>query len=235
MIKILLILSIAFVINSCETEEKFTLAPPEYYDDFPEYYDDFTSYTIRENTKLLSSEFVIKLLLLDSSNLIKINHNRHNNFAPNLTLQAIEYYRDNERDFLFYKNLLYTSTSYHGVLYQIEYPIELNGRKKMIIMALKQYYNKYSMQAAFVEWSSKPMNPINIDNPPELDYAGPKYLWGINKLTDTITTNLNQKSIKKLYPDFKGVYIYKKYKEIIFDYSYSTFDRSFFEHIVFIE
>ncbi len=231
-IRILFFVCLSFLMLSCDNDKKIRIYKGPYYEDFPEYYDNFIRYTLTENTKLLNSAIIVKVLN-DSSNFINYRNINQVDTIPYLTLQSIEYYKDNIRDFLFYKYMIYSSKDYQGKMYQVEYPLELSGRKKMLILAFEHNFDTLANGAAYIQWSSKPMNIDDLKYNP--DVAKPSYLWGINKLTDTITTNLSIKTLQQLYPDFEGVYIYKKYSEITIDHSYSSFDRSLFEHIEFVE
>lgn len=230
--RILFFICLSILMLSCDNDKKFVIYKGAYYEDFPEYYDHFIRYTLTENTKLLNTDIIVKVLT-DSSNFINYRKINQIDTIPYLTLQSIEYYKDNIRDFLFYKYMIYSSNDYLGEMYQIEYPLELSGRKKMLILAFEHNFDALANGAAYIQWSSKPMNISDLKYNP--DVAIPFYIWGINKLTDTITTNLSMKTLQQLYPDFEGVYIYKKYKEITIDHSFSSFDRSLFEHIEFVE
>ena len=123
---------------------------------------------------------------------------------------------------------------YSPIFDYIEYALEYDTRKKRIIFAFGDYKKDY-YSSAYIDWSTKDyLNDGQQTIKMVLDYV-PRYMWEINKTTDTITTNLSLNSIKLLYPEFEGVYIFKKYKEIIIDFNYSTFDSTFYQNIKFID
>jgi hypothetical protein len=144
-----------------------------------------------------------------------------------------------EKGYIFYKYLTNMSSNGFVVnedyyLRQIEYPIEETGRKKMMILSFwKQKVKQPDSEAAFIEWSS-----IRVDSIPikwGLYDSYPIYMWGINKTTDTLKTNLSLECIKMMFPEFEGEYIYKNYKKIEINYEYSTFQKEFYDSIKFIE
>ncbi|MCL5990629.1 MAG: hypothetical protein M1419_00820, partial [Bacteroidetes bacterium] len=133
-------------------------------------------------------------------------------------------------------------THFHNFLIQIEYPLEKYARKKVVLFILKDEYDQRIHKSAYISWSSLQSNILILHPKKGLNlifknqgYYYPVYMWGINKTTDTIETNLSINSIKSLYPEFQGKYIFKKYSEIIVNYKYSTLDTSFFNNIQFID
>lgn len=186
--------------------------------------------------KLIDPDKTAKVIINDSLEFISTKIINRVEFAPFETIQAIQIVRDNVVDFLFYKYYKYSTIEKQGVTH-IEYPLDTINRQKMMLFILGYHDGQKNLKSAYIKWSSKAYN-----EPP--DYMKKTlqdrpynylYLWGINFLTDSITTNLSLKSIKLLYPDFEGVYVFKKYKRIILDHNYSTFDRTFFKHIEFVE
>lgn len=188
------------------------------------------------NIKLIDQVKVFNAIIKDSLNLINTKTINRDEFVPFETIQAIEIIRDEVIDFQFYKYYKYKAES-HRTLTHIEYPLDSINRQKILIYCINEFPDENNFVSAYIKWSSKAYNQppdymMDKINEPYFTYL---YLWDINFLTDSITTNLSLQSIKKLYPDFNGVYTFKKYNKIIIDHSYSSFDRSLFNHISFIE
>ena len=222
---------------SCKNEKKYQFIPLEkfskYYKIYPEFNDNREKYFLTTNLKLIDNNFFSKIIANDSNNFIFTRTISYNGYALNI-LQANQFVLDNILLFKFYKYLTFTSERYSKCFYQIEYSLEYDNRKKRVIFAFGDFV-KSNFQSAYIDWSSRLYNDFShIPYKAKLDFV-PLYMWEINKTTDTITTNLSLKSIQQLYHEFDGVYIYKKYKEIILDYSFSTFDSTFYQNIKFIE
>jgi len=218
---------------SCNENKKIKLIPVyKYYKDYPEFYEGKRKYSFNKNLKLLNSEFLSEIIIKDSGNFIatRIESDR---YQDSFTVQANSIIVDNLIMYSYYKYLRYgTGSINYGSLDQIEYALEKDIRKKRLIFVLSDNRENIT-NSVYIDWSSNRYNDVSHLKLKEFPY--PIYMWEINKTTDTITTNLSLKSIKLLYTEFEGIYIYKKYKEIVLDFQYSTFDRIFFDHIEFID
>lgn len=205
-----------------------------FYKDYPEYYHNHVKYEFGRNAKIVDSQIYFEKIEKDSMNLFqlyKIN-SKVPDFRDEIIMKIIKRRVGGDESYIFYKyDDNYVGTNGNCLL-NIEYPIDYSSRRKMKILAMYGLEQEHPYRAAFVQWSSKPTNR-------RVSYydstAPPVYMWGINKTTDTIWTNFSEESIKKLYPEFEGVYIFKKYDKVEIDYSYSTDDVEFFENIKFIE
>ncbi len=228
---ILKVVFLLIIVASCN-DKRVKLYFPE--DQLKEH--NIPSFDIRveRNLQRINASYIMNIIMIDSINFIETNKKNLENFEPYETLQAIELMRDNIKDFIFYKYYLYNTQNGYS-LQHIEYPIDSLGRKKVIIYTITKNYENIKLNSAYIKWSSKPYNELPDYLMKDYENFVPLYLWEINFLTDTITSNLSFKTIQRLYPDFQGKYIFKKYKEIIIDHSYSSFDRSLFEKIKFVE
>lgn len=209
-----------------------------FYDDYPDYYENYYQFEFVENTKLIVGTKILNLMLKNNENLIglhKINQD-FDDFPEINTLTVVNQIGRN-RSLKFYKYQMYFNLDTSAWLINYEYPIDTTLRKKIKIFELHYEYPNPNpdtlYKSCYIEWSSKQANVF--DKHPELQSWRPEFMWGINKTTDTIQTNLSRESIMTLYPDFNGVYIFKKYSKIEVDYSYQIKDSSFFNHIKFIE
>ncbi len=90
--------------------------------------------------------------------------------------------------------------------------------------------DKYYM--FYLKWKNRKISSIsNSNNTTEVD----DYYWDINQGTDSLWTNVSEKVIKKMYPQFKGEYILKIVDKIELDYSYELKNKDFFKNIRIIE
>ncbi len=113
----------------------------------------------------------------------------------------------------------------------IEYPLTSTLRKKNQIISALRFgdIDSISHESFTIEWASK-----SLINPKFAEYHS-LYTWGINVSTDTIWTNLPKDFIFRMYPDFQGEYIFKKYDSIIVDYKYQVGSKEFFDNIRLVE
>ncbi|HRP03151.1 MAG TPA: hypothetical protein PLE30_10940 [Candidatus Kapabacteria bacterium] len=217
--------------NSGEDEIPEPRLISKFYDENHQYFNNNVHPTLFESSKFINQDSVYNLIIEDSVNFIQLSRINYIEFSPYLTLQVNEIIKDNIVDYLCYKYLSFNG-NFNANLTQIEYPLDSFGRKKMLIFGISYNRDFENLKCTYIEWSNIPYLDNSFMND-SMDYS--LYLWGINKSTDTITTNLSIKTIKKLYPDFKGKYIFKKYRKIIIDHSYSSFDNSLFNNIKFVE
>ena len=241
---------IIFVI-SCKEHEKDTSI--ELYDilriiysnplefEYPYFYKDQMSFEINANVLPINGKEFYNLLLRDSSELIdvRIKHLDSNNY--NLIYKEgciFGSYRCKEGvSYKFYKH-------YHGILnyrakfFQIEFPLVRNSKEKILIFLIskKQEFGHYKYNAAYIKWFSRNAQKSNYPFLPwDLNQKYPIYMWGINKSTDSIYTNFSERSIKELYPEFNGKYVFRNLNKIIIDYQYDIESKEFFDNIKFIE
>jgi hypothetical protein len=227
-----LFLCIALACNPQKDKVKFVpMEETEYTKEFT--YKIPIHHKIYEGMKHIDPKYIDSFIKTEKNNSIKIVFINQEAFKPFLTMQINEIVKDNLIDYLIYKYLHYYVES--GELCHIEYPLDSSGRSKRIIYYSSWRPDLYTFYSYYIDWSNKPIADRSWMNNEDDDTDYSLYTWSINRSTDTIKTNFSQKTINKLYPDFEGVYIYKKYKEITIDHSFSSFDRSLFEHIEFVE
>ncbi len=216
-----------------------------YEKDYEDYYFDKLNYEFNNNAKPKNADTVFALMMADSINLIDLKRINlpHPDFTEKSNLNIHELIIGSEKSYFFYKHWeQIVNNHFHNFLIQIEYPLEKYARKKVVLFILKDEYDQRIHKSAYISWSSLQSNILILHPKKGLNlifknqgYYYPVYMWGINKTTDTIETNLSINSIKSLYPEFQGKYIFKKYSEIIVNYKYSTLDTSFFNNIQFID
>lgn len=209
----------------------------EYYPNYPDFY----NFRLREyyenihNGYFANPKRIISSIMQDSLAFIPFLYNNayiDRQQDTYLTFKSIILRRDRDFQIVFYKFCTYYTDL--GKFFHIEYPVIQDARIKAQLFVIINPKNPDILKSAFIIWSSKPANTIDMKYSNK-DMATPIYMWGINKTTDTITTNLSLQTIKSMYLDFEHVYNFKKYKSIEVDYQYTTMDDSFFKHIKFNE
>ena len=226
-------------ICSCNNEKDdlqthgLRLAVIRFWNDYFDYYFSKFQFEYEHNTKLINIDTLLNVFSLDSSNMIKLIHKNFEMLNPteytNLTVRQEKVNNTEIIRINFYKifNVPYIE-DFKKVLH-IEYPVDRNAREKMIILSVQTLKPDNRdipyKQAALINW-------INL---PAYSDDFPCYMWGINKSTDTLRTNLSLESIKMLYPEFNGVYVFRKYDSIVVDYQYIKNINVFFRKIKFYE
>lgn len=201
---------------------------------YPDYYKNKLLYEAQHNIPLRDPENVRRLISIDSNALIPLYRKQwpyimnDTNDIFKIVSKKSDYYTF---QYLFYKRILCLDEMDRHVLFHIEYPLELSGRKKLTIFSIVEYGFEIDtmMKSAYIIWSSKGANSTTKNS----NYHGHNsvYMWEINRSTDTIITNLSYSTIKRLYPDFYGVYRKGKYKSITIDESLPS--DEFFNKIEF--
>jgi hypothetical protein len=229
---IIMIITILFL-NSCDKKKTYHFNYI-FQSDYPDYYWDRQNYEITNNLLPKNYFHLYDKFLKDSMNsiLLKRNNLKHPDFTTKYILKVLEKTIGAKKTYFFYKHILndYNDKS----ILHIEFPLDKNGREKMLILSIINEYKERTHKASYIRWTSKQAN-LYKHLRFEGRYKNPIYMWGINKTTDTIVSNLSLNNIKKLYPDFNGKFIQKKYKQINIDYNYSTGDTAFFNNIEFVE
>lgn len=234
----LLLIGTSIMLYSCKQEKGHSIKIFEkiYAADYHDYYSNRLNYEFKMNGTPINANKICDLILADSANFVTLN--RINLADPDFSEKSIlsvhEKYFGPEDSYFFYKHIVNQSLKHGCLVLQIEYPVEESGRNKVMIFSLMHKRTQRINKSAYIRWTSLRAD-LYSHLGPEFAEKHPSYMWGINKSTDTVETNLSFRSIKALYPDFQGKYILKKYKEIIVDYNYSTVDQSLFNHITFIE
>lgn len=222
--------------NQVDTLKRYTPVPMDdiYRKDYKEFYINRLAYEMKTSAPSIELQRINQYLLMDSLHLVPLI--RRNLKYHDLKEKAILFVKEKiclvdisiERSYIFYKYV-------DERIVQLEFPIEESGRNKMVIFFIRNNLNNEKIhKAGYIRWTSLEACYFKGYTWEEKKET-PIYMWGINKSTDTVETNLCLKSIKELYPDFQGTYVFKKYKEIIVDYKYSTLDQSLFKHIKFVE
>jgi len=222
--------------NNKSDDIQTPIKPPEtlrFFGEYTDYYVSKFQFEYKHNSKLIDIDTLLTVFKRDSSNMIKL-------VSKNSDLMCIEEFNNlivKQKKVLNTKLIRYDFYKIFNVQYQnyfkkalhIEFPKDKNAREKIMILSIQTLKpNNRAMlfdNGAYIKW-------INMPAYSE-DYFC--YMWGINKSTDTITTNLSLESIKMLYPDFEGKYIFKKYDSIVVDYSFIDNFELFFKKIKFFE
>lgn len=213
-------LLITLLITSCKQKDVKNIQN----NDLDNYFVNSLNYELQHNALSLDGNIIKSIFLNDSANLIEL-YNDNFKVNNNTILRVVSIPRGIHTGLLFYKYMHYEMQYPAHNLLHVEYPLDENGRKKIQIFEISDYDLP---KAAYIIWSSK---PINFNGSIIARDSKSIYTWGINKSTDTIISNLKFNTIKSIYKDFEGVYIFKKYKSITFNYKYPTDNGSFFEHI----
>ena len=87
---------------------------------------------------------------------------------------------------------------------------------------MKFSFSEYKDYAFYIHWKNRPYDTSMKS----------LYKWEIGEYTDTIYSNLDEKIIKEIYPNFKGKYINKQLRKIVLDRKYKTYDIRFYENII---
>lgn len=209
--------------------------------EYPYFYKDQMSFEINANVFPINGKEFYNLLLRDSSELIDVRIKNLDSNNYNLIYKESfilgSYLCKEGVSYKFYKH-------YHGPInyktdfYQIEYPLVRNSKEKILIFVIskKQKFNHYSYNAAYIKWFSRNAQKSNYPFLPwDPNQKYPIYMWGINKSTDSIYTNFSERSIKELYPEFNGKYVFRNLNKIIIDYQYDIESKEFYENIELIE
>lgn len=245
-IKILSILCLILLLSNCELKKDLVyvsgyekmMSDTKYYKDYPEFYNNRRAYELNKNSSLINKQLAYRILQKEENKLTNINI--INLVIPDFyfikkpVFKMYEFRVGTSIQCIFFKYLEIWPNINSDPILHIEYPLTKRAREKMMILVWEKLINKKDLKAAYIHWISDKANMIYLMN---YDVAEkyPIYMWGINKSTDTLYSNLSKRSIKLLFPEFRGEYIYKNYSNIELDYQYSLEDNSFFENIEFIE
>lgn len=230
---LILYLFTILVFDSCKTNDIVRNDISNHNPDILNYQENSFDYELYHNSIKMNKQQLEVILKNDSANLIEST-------IKNMTIETIEVlpllkivqlWKSDFVDFQFYK--IYRSMHGAKYLYEYEYPISYSGRLKTKVILIEPLPVRHNPKGAYIKWSSKPV--YNEDLYVDYNENHSIYMWGINKTTDTLTTNLSLKTIQILYPEFSGIYIFKKYKKIIVDYQYVMQGNEFFKKIEFIE
>lgn len=241
---------IIFVISCKESEKNTSINlydvfkiissnPLEY--DYPHFYKDQMSFEINANVLPINGKEFYNLLLRDSIELIDVRIKKLDSNNYNLIYKEgciLGSYRCKEGvSYKFYKHY-HGNINYRTEFIQLEFPLVRNSKEKILIFLIskKQEFHHYKYNAAYIKWSSRNAQKSNYPFPPrDPNQKYPIYMWGINKSTDSISTNFSERSIKELYPEFNGKYVFRNLKKIIIDYQYDIESKEFYENIKLIE
>lgn len=202
--------------------------------EYPEYYKNRFKYYLDHYNNILNVKNIIDLMKTEAPNMINLIQLNNHSFNKDIfQLKEVKYENsgNSKSNFQILKHITENSFENESEIIQIEYPSTYNTRKKCLIISKINYNNKIKNKCFYVQWSTKPDHLMNFEI---IGPYKPCYMWGINKTTDTLLTNLTLINVKKLFPQFEGIYIFKTFKEIIIDYSYETSDISFYWNIEFV-
>ncbi|MCX6154067.1 MAG: hypothetical protein NT007_07905 [Candidatus Kapabacteria bacterium] len=236
-------LLILFIFMSCSNRKSdnssaiiISQIKAKFSDIFPEFYNSSKRFEFeyKLNYILPDPNKLHSIIISDSSNLSMLKNRDKIGFADSLLTETsikmsqLHWEGNREIFFSFYKNIDLILDNRHS-LCLIEYPLEKYARVKVQIISFQLDLFSSNYVSAIIQWSNEPMNYQQ-----DIKFA-PIYIWGINQTTDTIRSNLQLNTIKSLFPEFKGTYIFKKFKEVIIDDNYLNKGDDFFNHIQIIE
>lgn len=142
------------------------------------------------------------------------------------------------------KNNGYETESYYEFYHNI-FGIDI---KKHILLdngiKVIEYFNEYNFyiginktikdeNSFYLKWINSPVH-LRKNRKSKADVDPWVFNWGISIDTDTVWTNITKAELGKMFPDFRGSYIYDStLQNIIIDYSISPKRKEFYENIKF--
>jgi hypothetical protein len=199
-----------------------------YFDIYPEFYKNSLEY---EN-RIISKKNEDRYLSLFSTNKVKfINLKIKNGSVIKSKSNVFKINQNNKykKTVNILKHNLLFNENFNKSILQIEYFVTKNSKIKMMIFG---FPNDSINNCFYIKWSSKNVDDF-IKPCSRRGLFSPTFMWGINKSTESITSNLDSETIKQLFPDFEGLYYLENFKEIIIDYKYNIENLDFYWNIEF--
>lgn len=239
MFKLSILALITVIIIGCSKDEqnntnksKYSVVVYKWINEYPEFYSNPLKYEIDNNLKSINTNIIYNVLKNDSCNLMKMQ--RINLKSKDSTILIVKERRHNNNlGLIIYKQLEQYYYEKNCKIVQYEYPLSNDSRRKIVIFGIEYLDKQNESFCCYVSWSSTPVNVFKNEKTPKLTFYN--YMWGINKSTDTITSNLSLNNIKSLYPEFEGIYIFKKYSSLVLNHEFPSNDLSFYSNIEFID
>lgn len=208
-----LILFVLLVLNSCNNNNKL----PEnklFSDSLGIYHYDFKQLTVQnkiENITVPDKFYEINTVILNRNTNMGHNFYQYHDIGSTSSLLCHNTYYKNDNLYL----IIECRSESYGI-YASRLFIKMKG-------------SSYSGNAFYIKWTNR--SPAHELLKSDTYVDSPFYIWELGKSTDTVYTNLDEKIIRSTYPDFKGVFVYKKYNIITLDYKYNPNKPEFYDNI----